>query len=218
MPQQQRRPGRHRGLLAASMVSTGAIALVVLNAPPAQAAAPRPCPKGTDPASTIENWKCQLDNIRRNFEPEQPTPTPAPSPTKTAQPPSSKPGASKPKPKASKRGSGSARSGSRSARRAVPQPPPVPVPHTAVSRPYPADDAPEIPGALPAPEIAADPHTATGPATPTRLTAPAAASRRQGSPMTLWVAAAAGAAGAVGALNISVLGRTLRHTRARGRA
>ncbi|XVQ07783.1 hypothetical protein ACQP1W_35110 [Spirillospora sp. CA-255316] len=216
MPQQQRRPDRPRRLLAASVVSTGAMALVVLTAPQAAAAgAPKPCPKGTDPASTIDNWKCQLDNIREGLQPKQPdpTPSPAPSPTKSRKPPQKKPGTAKPE--APGRGSGSS-GGHGAGRQAAPPAPPGPVPHTGESRPFTTGDAPEIPGMLPAPQVATGPQGDAGPATPTRLTTPVAASERQSDPTTLWVAAAAGAAGAVGALNLSVLGRTLRRARGRG--
>ncbi|MFC5749667.1 hypothetical protein [Actinomadura rugatobispora] len=216
MPQQQRRPGRPRRLLAVSVVSTGAMALVVLNAPQAAAAgAPKPCPKGTDPASTIDNWKCQLDNIREGLQPKQPDPTPSPSPTKSTKPPQKKkPGESKPKAPGHDSGSSGGRSGTGG--RAVPPVPPGPVPQTGESRPLTTADAPEIPGMLPAPQVATGPQNEAGPATRTRLTAPVAASERQNDPTTLWVAAAAGAAGAVGALNLSVLGRTLRRPRGHG--
>ncbi|MEW2360107.1 hypothetical protein [Spirillospora sp. NPDC029432] len=104
MPQQ-----RLKRLGSATAVSAGgALVLVALSAPPAAAAgrAAAPCPKGTDPASTIDNWKCQLDNIREGLEPKKPA-TPAPSPTKTAKPPKketgSKPAPSKRRPKAPER-------------------------------------------------------------------------------------------------------------------
>jgi hypothetical protein len=208
MPQQQRRGKRLGSATAVSVgVSAGALVLVALSAPPASAApAAAPCPEGTDPASTIENWKCQLDNIREGLEPKEPVTSPTPKPSQTSAPPKKEP---RPAPKAPARkprtpsGDGGGPAG---------QAPPGVSPQTAPGglRPYSPGSAPDLPGLLPAPRVAGGPDT-TMPQT--RLTAPVAASERQSAQATLWVAAAAGAAGAVGAVNISVLGRRLRHAR-----
>src|SRR5688500_10469567 len=66
-------------------VSAGAMVLVFLGAPAAYAgtaAAPKPCKKGTDPQSTLENWKCQLGNLRESLTPKKPQTTPKPTPSK----------------------------------------------------------------------------------------------------------------------------------------
>jgi hypothetical protein len=217
MPQRLRRLGS-----ASAAVSAGALVLL-LAAPAGEAAAAETCKKGTDPASTIENWKCNLGNLRKAL-----TPTPTPTPTPSAKPstPAKKPSAPKStapkKTKAPARGSGGGHSA-----------PPVqgtsggaPTTMTGGAGLKPYDGkAPSIgadlPGVLPTPEIAADPNayrTAAGTAAvpQTRLIS-AVASSDDGDGQMLWVAAAAGVAGAVAALNISVAGRTLRRAAARRR-
>jgi hypothetical protein len=207
MPQRLRRLGT-----ASAAVSAGALVLL-LAAPASEAAAADTCKKGTDPASTIENWKCNLGNLRKSLTP---TPTPTPTPTeqtkKKVAPKTSAPKTSK----APARGSGGAAStpsgqGAGSG--------PSAMTGGAGLKPY-DDKAPSLtsglPGVLPTPEIAADPNAYQG--TPgavpqTRLIAPVASSQHENDQM-LWVAAAAGAAGAVAALNISVAGRSLRRSAA----
>ncbi|MFI0353659.1 hypothetical protein [Actinomadura sp. 9N407] len=217
MPQQQRRMRRFGSATGVSVgVSAGALVLVALSAPPAAAAtAAKPCPEGTDPASTIDNWKCQLDNIREDLEPK-PTPSPTPTRPVVKKPPKketgSTPKAPARKPKAPSRDGGANGPGGQ-------LPPSAVAPQSAPGglKPYSpgsAPDLPGVPGLLPAPEVAGSPAAYDGTMPQTRLTTPVAASERQDAPaITLWVAAAAGAAGAVGAVNISVLGRRLRYAR-----
>ncbi|MEU8120799.1 hypothetical protein AB0C21_18985 [Spirillospora sp. NPDC049024] len=206
MPQRLRRLGT-----ASAAVSAGAL-VVVLAAPAAEA---ETCKKGVDPQSTIENWKCNLGNLREGLTPK---PTPTPTPTKTAKPvpekstkktrtPAKAPAKAPRKPASAPSGGQGAASG--------------PAPMTGALKPYKGQapvTAPGLPGVLPTPEIAADPNAYTNAsggtaAVPqTRLISPVAASGQDNGQMLL-VAAAAGAAGAVGALHISVAGRALRRRR-----
>ena len=75
MPQRLRRLGT-----ASAAVSAGALVLV-LAAPAAEAAA-ETCKKGVDPESTVENWKCNLGNLREAITPKSPTPAPPPKTVK----------------------------------------------------------------------------------------------------------------------------------------
>ncbi|MEU5995747.1 hypothetical protein ABZ806_42795 [Spirillospora sp. NPDC047418] len=207
---------------ASAAVSAGALVLV-LAAPPAEAAAEE-CKKGVDPQTTIENWKCNLGNLREALTPKTPTPaptpTPKPTPKKTAAKTTKKTTKSTPGKKAAKAprrpqvpaaGTGRAPSG------------PAPMTDAGGLKPY-AGQAPSaatgLPGVLPTPEIAADPSAyrdaagGTAAMPQTRLISPVAASGRDNGQLLL-VAAAAGAAGAVGALNISVAGRAVRRRKAR---
>ncbi|WP_019633823.1 hypothetical protein [Actinomadura atramentaria] len=208
MPQQR----RFRRLGSATAVSAGAAALVFLGAPAAsaQAAAPRECAKGTDPASTLENWKCQWDNWTDGLKPK-PSPTPTPKPSKPTTKP--KPPAAKPKPKPTKD------------RPAAPPRTTVSVPGgaagagggvTELSRPGAQPYSPGAPSAgslaLPTPQVAGAPGAAATTANQTaapqmRLVSPVAAAEPQRRGMLLWVAAAAAAAGAAAALQISVVSR-----------
>ncbi|TDE11534.1 hypothetical protein, partial [Actinomadura sp. 6K520] len=70
MPQRLRRVGT-----ASAAVSAGALVLV-LAAPAQPAAAAEECKKGVDPETTLENWKCNLGNLREALTPKTPTPTP----------------------------------------------------------------------------------------------------------------------------------------------
>lgn len=207
MPQQRRfrRLGK-----ATTAISAGALVLVITAPAPAMAsaraaAASAPCPKGHDPASTIENWKCQLGKLREKMFPAKPT-----KPTKPAKP--AKPTkTAKPKPEKKKP-------------RATTPPNLTPQPvgggggsggPTAYTRPdglhpYTPGTSPNLPGILPSPQVAADLGAQQGGLTDTRLIAPVAASERQGADQMLWVALAAGTAGAVGAMNISVISRRVR--------
>ncbi|WP_030167747.1 hypothetical protein [Spirillospora albida] len=224
MPQQHASGSAGRRLVrlgsAGTAVSAGALVLLIAGAPAADAA--QECKKGTDPASTLENWKCQLDNIRKELEPKPaptPTPKPNPGPTKPADDGESRtdPVKEKPKPKPKPvTGGGSGGGGAL---------PPASGP-SAMSgpeglRPYSGatpSTAPGLPGVLPTPEVAgpnAAPASGGGAVVPqTRLIAPVAATRHENGEM-LWVAAAAAAAGAVGALHLSVLGRRVRTVRRR---
>lgn len=218
----QGRRQRFRRLGSTTAVSAGALTLVFFGAPPAYAgtAAPQPCAKGVDPATTIENWKCQLGNLRESVMPSK-TPAPSPSPSKK---PALKPSTSG---KSGKTSSGSApksrstggggggQTSSGNGPSALSRPGSV-QPYTDVP-----SAAPNLPGVLPTPEIAADPRAylqrPAGGATPqTRLISPVASSERDDAQMA-WVAAAAAAAGAVGALNLSVLGRGIRRRTESGR-
>ena len=185
-------------------------------------AAAEECKKCVDPQTTVENWKCNLGNLREALTPETPTPspTPKPTPTKTAQKTTKKTTTSTPSKKAAKAprrpsappaGAGRAPSG------------PAPMTDAGGLKPY-AGQAPAaaagLPGVLPTPEIAADPNAyrdaagGTAAMPQTRLISPVAASGQDNGQLLL-VAAAAGAAGAVGALNISVAGRAVRRRRTR---
>ncbi|GAA2591841.1 hypothetical protein GCM10010411_26010 [Actinomadura fulvescens] len=211
MAQGQRQRFRRLGSTTTA-VSAGALVLVFLGAPAAYAgtAAPKPCKKGTDPQSTIENWKCQLGNLRESLTPKKPQTTPK----KTA--PSKKPPLKKSSGgKSSKSSKGSpAPSGGGSGGQAQQGNGPVTLNRPGSVQPYtPSTPAvtPNLPGVLPTPEVAADPRAyLQRPGAPqTRLISPVAASDAQDGEV-MWVAAAAAAAGAVGALNLSVLGRRLR--------
>ncbi|QKG19449.1 hypothetical protein [Actinomadura verrucosospora] len=211
MPQRLRRLGT-----ASAAVSAGA--LVLLLAAPASEAAADTCKKGTDPASTIENWKCNLGNLRKSLTPT-PTPTPKPTPTEQTRKPAAPKAPAPKKTKAPARGSGG--SGGAGSLPSGAGGGPTAMTGGAGLKPYdgkaPAPSS-GLPGVLPTPEIAADPNayrTLPGAATvpQTRLISPVASSRHESGQM-LWVAAAAGAAGAVAALNISVAGRSLRRSAA----
>ncbi|GGT79705.1 hypothetical protein GCM10010177_43170 [Actinomadura citrea] len=206
MPQRLRRLGT-----ASAAVSAGALVLV-LAAPAAEAAA-ETCKKGVDPESTVENWKCNLGNLREAITPKSPTPAPPPKTvkpvpeksTKKTRTPAKAP-AKAPRKAPSAPGGGRATAGG-----------PAPMTGPGGLKPYsgqtPATAA-GLPGVLPTPEIAADPNAPGGTAAmpQTRLISPVAASGQDNGQMML-VAAAAGAAGAVGALNMSVAGRALRRRR-----
>ncbi|TDC89040.1 hypothetical protein [Actinomadura sp. 7K507] len=212
MAQRVRRVGT-----ASAVVSAGALVLL-LAAPASQAAAAEVCKKGVDPETTIENWKCNLGNMREALTPKTPTPTPKPTQSKTTKKTTTgkKPANKTPKAPARKpRKPASAPSGG-----GAPAPPAT-MTGSRIPQPY-SEDAPPatsgLPGVLPTPEIAADPNAYQNPhadtvAMPqTRLISPVAASQQDDGQMLL-VAAAAATAGAVGALNISVVGRALRRRR-----
>ncbi|TDD65119.1 hypothetical protein E1293_40655 [Actinomadura darangshiensis] len=209
MPQRLRRLGT-----ASAAVSAGALVLV-LAAPAAEAAA-ETCKKGVDPETTVENWKCNLGNLREALTPK--SPTPAPTESKTAKPAPEKPAKKKPAAKAPAK---SARKPAPSGGQAVPSGPSTMTDAQGL-RPYSGQAPPStsgLPGVLPTPEIAAQPNAyrygtgGTAAMPQTRLISPVAATGRDDGRLLL-VAAAAGAAGAVGALNISVAGRALRRRRA----
>ncbi|WP_433461468.1 hypothetical protein [Spirillospora sp. CA-128828] len=208
MPQRLRRLGT-----ASAAVSAGALVLV-LAAPAADAA--ETCKKGVDPESTIENWKCNLGNLRDALTPK--SPAPKPTPPKTAKPKPEKPSAKKPHkaPAKAPRKPSSSPGRGRAASPSGPSTMTGPGGFEPYSGQTPST-APGVPGVLP--EIAADPNAYRYPAgrtaamPQTRLISPVAASGRDDGQMLL-VAAAAGAAGAVGSLNISVAGRALRRRRA----
>ncbi|XRQ15573.1 hypothetical protein ACN3XK_33235 [Actinomadura welshii] len=216
MPQGLRRVGT-----ASAAVSAGALVLV-LAAPAQPAAAEEVCKKGVDPETTIENWKCNLGNLREALTPK--TPTPTPEPTKTTRKPAKKAAPSKKKAAPSRTAKAPAakpRKRSPAPRVQAPTgdaPAPMSAPGRARANPGTTPPAPGLPGVLPTPEIAADPNAyqnlqASTVAMPqTRLVSPAATTRDDNGRMLL-IAAAAGVAGAVGALNLSVAGRTLRRRR-----
>ncbi|SFO80026.1 MULTISPECIES: hypothetical protein [Actinomadura] len=209
MPQRLRRLGT-----ASAAVSAGA--LVLLLAAPAEAAAAETCKKGVDPETTIENWKCNLGNLREALTPKSPAPTPKPTPSKTVRPAPEKTSVKKP-----------GRAPAKAPRKPSSKPggaggdAPAPMTGAGGLKPY-SGQAPSAasgqPGVLPTPEIAANPNayryasTGTAAVPQTRLISPVAASGADDGRMLL-VAAAAGAAGAVGALNVSVAGRALRRRR-----
>ena len=206
---------------ASAAVSAGALVLVL--AAPASGAAAEECKKGVDPETTIENWKCNLGNLREALTPKSPTPTPTPTPkptpkktsqnttTKTTKKAPAAPAKATRKPAAAPSGGGAAAPSG-----------PAPMTDAKGLKPYSGEApsaAPGLPGVLPTPEIAADPNAyrdaagGTAAMPQTRLISPVAAGGRDDRQLLL-VAAAAGAAGAVGALNLSVAGRALRRRRA----
>ncbi|SNR82934.1 hypothetical protein [Actinomadura mexicana] len=211
MPQRLRRLGT-----ASAAVSAGALVLV-LAAPAAEASA-ETCKKGVDPESTVENWKCNLGNLREALTPKSPTPAPAPSKTVKPVPEKSTRKTRTPAraPAKAPRGTSSAPSGG-----GVAGSGPAPMTGPGGLKPY-SGQAPTsaagLPGVLPTPEIASDPNAyrnvsgGTAAMPQTRLISPVAATGQDNGQMML-VAAAAGAAGAVGALNVSVAGRALRRRR-----
>ncbi|MFC4049604.1 hypothetical protein ACFOY4_07920 [Actinomadura syzygii] len=199
---------------ASAAVSAGAIVLVI-SAGPADAAAAEICKKGTDPASTIENWKCNLGNLREAILPKSPA-APTPAPTKPAGPAPQKTSKTTPHKLPART----------PPRRAAPRGAPAPSTMTDARglRPYGGAAPPSRslvppgvpPGVLPSPEVA-DPDVYQTSGTPrTRLISPVAATEGD-TARTPWVAAAAGAAGAVAALHLSVAGRTLRRRAVPGR-
>ncbi|MFG2001316.1 hypothetical protein ACGFNU_19425 [Spirillospora sp. NPDC048911] len=203
---------------ATTAVSAGALVLVFLGAPAAYAGtatASKPCKKGTDPQSTLENWKCQLGNLRESLTPKKPQTTPKPTPSK--KPPLKKSSSGK-STKSSKGSQAPSKSGGSGGVQPQQGSGPVTLSRPGSVRPYsPSVPTASLPGVLPTPEVAADPRAyLQQPGTPqTRLISPVAASGRQDDEV-MWVAAAAAAAGAVGALNLSVLGRRLRRRAAEG--
>ncbi|MFI0368626.1 hypothetical protein ACH35V_12145 [Actinomadura sp. 1N219] len=203
-------PHRLRRLGSASAAVTAGALVLLLPAPAADAAAADTCKKGTDPASTIENWTCNLGNLREALLPTSPAPKPEPTPPKTPDKPD------KPAP-------GSGNKGAKAPEKAPREAPAAPGGQVSFGpsgsrefTPYAGGPPPESslpPGTLPAPELATAPDahgppgTAAGPQT--RLVSPVAASGSDSGQM-LWVAAAAGAAGAVAALNLNIAARALR--------
>ncbi|TDD35403.1 hypothetical protein E1287_14075 [Actinomadura sp. KC06] len=200
-------PHRLRRLGSASAAVTAGALVLLLPAPAADAAAAETCKKGTDPASTIENWTCNLGNLREALLPTSPSPKPEPTPPKAPEKPA------KPAP-------GSGNKGAEPPEKAPGKAPSAPGGEVSFGpsgsrefTPYAGGPPPESslpPGTLPAPELATAPNGHGTDAQPqTRLVSPVAASGNDSGQM-LWVAAAAGAAGAVAALNLNVAARALR--------
>jgi hypothetical protein len=200
---------RHQGRFrrfgqVTTVVSATTIALVVLGGPSAYAEGQ--CKKGTDPKTTLENWKCQWDGLWKPKKPATPPKKPA-TPAKPNKP--NKP--AKPKAKALK--APPARRGGASTP-AIPQ---VPAGSTSTAsrpgglQPYNPNSAPELPGLLPAPQVAGDAtaYDRSAPLPETHLISPVAATQPAGKQM-LWVAIAAATAGAVGTMNLTVLSRRRR--------
>lgn len=204
MPHRLRRLGT-----ASAAVSAGALVLL-FTAPAADAAAAEVCKKGVDPESTIENWKCNLGNLREALTPKSPEPTPTPKPArskttqKTAPSKSRAPAKKEPRKTTSDPGGRAPAAGG-----------PSTMTGPGGLKPVPGEPPSATAGVLPTPEIAADPNAylsrpgGTVAMPRTRLISPVAASGNDNGQMLL-VAAAAGAAGAVGALHLSVAARTLR--------
>ncbi|MGI5169434.1 hypothetical protein ACQEU3_34305 [Spirillospora sp. CA-253888] len=220
MPQQR----RFRRLGSASTaVSAGALVLVFLGAPAAyaqSAAAPQKCKKGVDPATTIDNWKCQLGNWRDSLTPK---PTPTPKPTKPTPKPSKKPPLDKGSGGKERKSGGGKKGGGAPSVSAPTGSLPSGGGATTMNRPEGlqpyapngGQNGANLPGLLPTPQVAADPsayQAPAGTAPQTRLISPVAATEHDQNQI-LWVAAASGAAGAVLALNLSVLGRRMRRVR-----
>lgn len=210
MPQRLRRLGS-----ASAAVSAGVLVLV-LAAPAAEAA--ETCRKGVDPGSTVENWKCNLGNLRDALTPKSPAPAPKPTPRKTSEHKTKK---TTQRPVRAPAKAPRTPSGLPGGVRGAAPSGPAPMTGGDGLRPYsgaaPAG-APGLPGVLPTPEIAAGPNAyqnspgGTAALPQTHLISPVAGSGEDNRQMLL-VAAAAGAAGAVGALNLSVAGRALRRRR-----
>ncbi|GGV35350.1 hypothetical protein GCM10010182_69230 [Actinomadura cremea] len=221
-PRRPERRSRARRLAragtASAAVSAGALTLL-FTAPAVHAAgAAEVCEKGTDPASTIENWKCELGNIREALTSGEPSPGPsAPPSSAPAKPsePADEPEKPAPAPEPERSGTeeggggGGSDGGSDGAGGA---PPPEPegltgeAPAALTGAEAPA--VPEPPGdVLPSPEVAPEPVAAPEPQT--RLVAPVSATGER-TDRAVWVAAAAASAGAVAALHLSVAGRVMR--------
>ncbi|MFI0408523.1 hypothetical protein [Actinomadura sp. 3N508] len=224
-------PHRLRRLGSASAAVTAGALVLLLPASAADASGragtgtAETCKKGTDPASTIENWACNLGNLREAILPSSPDPKPEPAPPKTPDKPAEP---AKPAPGSGGKGA----EPPAKAPRKAPSAPGGEVPFgpfgpsgpsgSAGFAPYaagPPSDPALPPGALPVPELATGPGAqaprVTAAQPQTRLVSPVAASGDDSGQM-LWVAAAAGAAGAVAALNLNVAARTLRRRRAAG--
>ncbi|MFC5187384.1 hypothetical protein [Actinomadura harenae] len=228
MPQQRR---LRRIGSAATAVSATALVMTVFGSPAAHAgtsasaaaaaAAARPCKKGTDPASTLENWKCQLDNLRDRVDHHN-TPSPTPTPTK-------KPGTSVKGPGGNgagdhDNGGGGGGGGKTPKGGDGGGGPKVTVP--TGNAPSLMNDRPPQPltaaapdgretnltGLLPTPQVAGpDGAPAAGALLPqTHLVSPVAASEPTGGGQMVWVAGSAAVIGAAAALNLSHIARTMR--------
>ncbi|MEV4258596.1 hypothetical protein AB0J52_36025, partial [Spirillospora sp. NPDC049652] len=223
MPQQRR---LRRIGSAATAVSATALVMTVLGAPAAfagttAASAAKPCKKGTDPATTLDNWKCQLDNLRDRVDHHN---TPSPSPTKTKAP--AKPG-KKPAGDGSgdhgggKGGGGGGKGGGAPGntgggpRVSVPSGSGPSVMSDQAPQPFataaPTGSQSNLPGLLP-PQVAGPDTVQPGaaPVPQTRLVAPVAASERTEGDRMLWVAGSAAVVGAGAARNISPHGPPMR--------
>lgn len=220
MPQQRR---LRRIGSAATAVSATALVITVLGAPAAYAgtvtaSSAKPCPKGTDPASTVNNWKCQLDNLRDRFDHHN---TPSPTPTKTKAPSKS---VKAPGGDGTNDGSGGGNNSGKTPKGTTGGGPKANVPsgngpslmNDQALEPFPSS-APDgrqsdLPGVLPAPQVAG-PNGARPGGTPvpqTHLVSPVAASERTGGGQMVWVAGSAAVIGAAAALNINHIGRQMR--------
>ncbi|REF01020.1 hypothetical protein [Thermomonospora umbrina] len=198
-----RRIGKQTGR-ASTVVSAGAVALVLMGGPAsaATAASSRPCPLPTSPADTLRYLRCKLGNLGDRDRPRadpKPRTKPKPRAASPAKPRSSNVGkprkprddAPGKRPKKPRRG-----------------------PADAGLRPYnpaPVGEVPVFNGALPAPQVVHGAQVPIGGPMlgDTRLITPVAA-REPEQDHTAWVAFAAGAAGVVGAMNIGVLARRAR--------
>ncbi|ACY97845.1 MULTISPECIES: hypothetical protein [Thermomonospora] len=219
-----RRPGTQRTrriATAATIVSAGTVTLLLTGLPAQAGAAAKPCPEPKKPEDIPAYWECLRGNIEDAIkpkpEPSQPPIEPKPEPAPKTKPPKPKPKQSKP---ATPKGGGSGGGSSPQRPRSPQAPPPsgssgstVLYTDPASVRALPAAAAADLPGTLPAPEVAPHAQPASFSAVPgeTRLITPVAAQRPQDQQEQLvLVAVASAAAGAVGALNISVLARRAR--------
>ncbi|WP_026413015.1 hypothetical protein [Actinomadura oligospora] len=227
MPQQRR---LRRIGSAATAVSATALVVTVLGSPAAYAGtatttatAARTCKKGTDPKSTLENWKCQLDDLRDRIDHHN---TPSPTPTRSKPPAKTvkSPGGD---------GKGDNSGGGNGERDKAPQGnggggdgggPRVNVPtgngpslmSDQAPQPFPAA-APNgrqsnLTGLLPAPQVAGPDGVQPGgaPVPQTRLVSPVAASEPTKGGQMIWVAGSAAVIGAAAALNLSHIARQMR--------
>ncbi|MEV5574386.1 hypothetical protein AB0L06_30500 [Spirillospora sp. NPDC052269] len=219
MPQQRR---LRRIGSAATAVSATALVMTVLGSPAAYAgtaaaSAAKPCVKGTDPKSTLENWKCQLDHLRDRVDHHN-TPSPTPTKSKTPDKAVNGPGGD---------GTGD-HSGGGNGGGKTPQGngggPKVNVP-TGSGPSLMSDQAPQpfpetapngrqtnLPGLLPAPQVAGPDGALPGgaPLPQTHLVSPVAASEQTEGGQMIWVAGSAAVIGAAAALNLSHIARQMR--------
>ncbi|MFC4909424.1 hypothetical protein [Actinomadura gamaensis] len=224
MPQQQRflRLGS-----AATAVSATALVMAAFGAPAASAetagaTSAKPCKKGTDPKSTIDNWKCQLDNLRDHFDHHN---TPSPTPTKSHDKDGDAPGGDGNGSGGGKKddgGGGKAPKGGGNGngggpRTSVPTGNGPTLMDDQAPRPFssstPTGQQQNFTGLLPAPQVAGPngvPQAGGQPVPQTHLVSPVAASERTGDGQMLWVAGAAAVVGAAAALNLSHIGRQIR--------
>ncbi|MCP2341481.1 hypothetical protein [Actinomadura rupiterrae] len=220
MPQQRRfvRLGS-----AATAVSATALVITAFGAPAASAeaasaSAAKPCKKGTDPKSTVENWKCQLDNLRDRFDHHN---TPSPTPTKSHDKDINRPGGDGTGGGGDKNGNGGGgdkapNNGNGGPRTSVPSGNGPTLMDNQAPQPFPSGtpngQQPNVPGLLPAPQVAGPGAQPVGsqPVPQTHLVSPVAASERTEGGQMLWVAGAAAVVGAAAALNLSHIGRQIR--------
>jgi hypothetical protein len=214
MPDQRRI--RRLGITSAA-ISTGAVALLVGAAGPADAASSS-CPVGHDPASTLKSIQCQLRQAAQNWQnqinklthPQQPTAPQTGDNAQHPQPPA-KASPSKPQAGAGQPSTPHISNPSVPAGTATPDGVLRPGPGPGVAAPLTAP----LPFLGQSPQVAAEASLPGSGAPETHLISPAAAtsSASQTSVSPIIVAGVSGLAGAVVALNLSYAARRIRRAR-----